>query len=67
LEASQSRFTEKAAAISERRFSHSGLRDARVTINSTVSLRAKMSEVKLKRFEDDYLDIVIEKDKRRKK
>jgi hypothetical protein len=36
-------------------------------INSTASLRAKMSEVKLKRFEDDYLDIVIEKDKRRKK
>jgi len=26
-----------------------------------------MSEVKIKRWEDDYLDIVIEKDKRRKK
>jgi hypothetical protein len=36
-------------------------------VNSSVSLRAKMSEVKIKRWEDDYLDIVIEKDKRRKK
>jgi hypothetical protein len=36
-------------------------------VNSSVSLRTKMSEVKIKRWEDDYLDIVIEKDKRRKK